>query len=738
MKTMLLAGAALLIAITVRASEWAMPLDPPLRITGTFGEPRSAHLHTGLDLSTEVRIGKPVYAVASGSVVRMRAKAAGYGRALYLQTDRGELAVYGHLDRFAPALERLLRERQRAQGEFEIDLTLPEGAFRFAAGERIAFSGATGSGPPHLHFELRHGDAPVNPLLEGVVAPDRVAPRLGPFRLRALGPGGWVAGTDGAQFSPEFASRIHVWGPVGIEVGVLDRCGTTTSRLAPARIRLTLDGERIFALAFEELDFERGSDVWRIYGREDPDTRRWIYRMYAWPAGAEPLLAQETVSDGVIDFGRDAGPGLHELCLEAEDAAGRISEAAWQVEARPPLIPIDWRARQETAGNWLLGLRLAEPIDAQRLPLRLGGEGEWLPLGAGWFTCHVHLKADSSYAVRDAAGRLITPPIRPGGSAERDIRAEARLEEGALWVTISADPPLPGIPRAALRIEGRGEEVPLRPRGRTGDGRWGFALGVPGFTGRVAGVRVWVGLEPGSWEAPLDGYAVLDDASLSSGWDGVTLAPEAGALASATLVRIGRIAPGDSLWSAWIGADGRVQMEERAGPRAVAPLVTIEPAWWAIAHPLWVGLTPETMATSIDKCGLYRRDEDGEWSWQGGEEGPGGWGARTDRFGTFGMLEDLDPPRVTGTEPEGDARLRGGPARLLAHVEELGCGFDPRDADIFLDGRMLLAAWDIDEKTLSAEVDPVPSSGEHRWEVRIVDRVGNECRETFRFRVGGR
>src|SRR5437899_3062094 len=34
------------------------PLDPPLRITATFGEFRRAHFHAGTDFSTEHHIGK--------------------------------------------------------------------------------------------------------------------------------------------------------------------------------------------------------------------------------------------------------------------------------------------------------------------------------------------------------------------------------------------------------------------------------------------------------------------------------------------------------------------------------------------------------------------------------------------------------------------------------------------------------------------------------------------------------
>jgi len=109
------------------------PLDGELRITGTFGEPRGGHLHTGLDLSTGGATGWPVRALADGWVVRLRAGATGYGRALYLETHAGEIIVYGHLSSFAPGPETYLREAQRH----------PEGRRRKARPLRMAAADAS-------------------------------------------------------------------------------------------------------------------------------------------------------------------------------------------------------------------------------------------------------------------------------------------------------------------------------------------------------------------------------------------------------------------------------------------------------------------------------------------------------------------------------------------------------------------------------------------------------------------
>src|SRR5262249_31609266 len=52
------------------------------------------------------------------------------------------------------------------------------GRFRFAQGARVAWSGQSGAGPPHLHVEVRHGDMAINPLIAGLAVADTVPPRL--------------------------------------------------------------------------------------------------------------------------------------------------------------------------------------------------------------------------------------------------------------------------------------------------------------------------------------------------------------------------------------------------------------------------------------------------------------------------------------------------------------------------------------------------------------------------------
>ena len=72
------------------------PLSIPLQFSGNFGEIRTGHFHTGMDIRTEGREGIPVLAAQDGAISRIKVSDRGYGLALYL--DGGGLTtVYGHL-----------------------------------------------------------------------------------------------------------------------------------------------------------------------------------------------------------------------------------------------------------------------------------------------------------------------------------------------------------------------------------------------------------------------------------------------------------------------------------------------------------------------------------------------------------------------------------------------------------------------------------------------------------------
>ena len=155
------------------------PVDIPILLAGNFGECRPGHFHSGLDIKTQGRENMPVRAAAEGYVSRIKTDKGGFGHALYITHPNGYTTLYAHLNDFAPAMQKYLKQQQYEKKRWDVDMTLPPTKFPVKKGEQIAWSGNTGgSSAPHLHFEIRDTktEHPLNPQLFGLKVVDTIAP----------------------------------------------------------------------------------------------------------------------------------------------------------------------------------------------------------------------------------------------------------------------------------------------------------------------------------------------------------------------------------------------------------------------------------------------------------------------------------------------------------------------------------------------------------------------------------
>ena len=119
------------VAIAEAARPDAVPPVAGARLTSGFGS-RWGTVHAGIDLTAPMRT--PEYAAMDGIVLEA-GPASGYGLAVYVQHDSGDVTVYGHMDEILVTPGQVVR-----------------------AGDTIALLGNRGqSTGPHLHFEVRLG-----------------------------------------------------------------------------------------------------------------------------------------------------------------------------------------------------------------------------------------------------------------------------------------------------------------------------------------------------------------------------------------------------------------------------------------------------------------------------------------------------------------------------------------------------------------------------------------------------
>ncbi|NLP11352.1 M23 family metallopeptidase, partial [bacterium] len=168
---------ALLLIQPAGGQDYLWPTDAGRVLTSSFAESRENRFHAGIDVKTWGRTGYKVFAVRSGYLSRIQVSPFGYGRVLYQTLDTGETAVYGHLSQFAPAVQEVVERKQEARGRYSITLFPDQDQFPVKKGDLIGYTGESGVGHPHLHFELRDkASRPINPFARGYVVHDKAAP----------------------------------------------------------------------------------------------------------------------------------------------------------------------------------------------------------------------------------------------------------------------------------------------------------------------------------------------------------------------------------------------------------------------------------------------------------------------------------------------------------------------------------------------------------------------------------
>jgi len=310
------------------------PLDPFPGLTSGFGEYRAGgRFHAGLDYTTGERTGRPVRAVADGWVERVRSSGVGYGLSLYQRLPDGRTAVYAHLDRFAPALAAYVAARQDSSGQYEQDLWPKAGQIRFRRGDIVAWTGQTGVGPPHLHFEIRRGDMNLNPMRFGLTVPDRTPPSIAAVVVTPAEPGGRVAGSyapwRGTFGRADTLAGPVVRGPFRLALDTYDRVGTRSNRLATWRLVARLDGAVAFEAVLDSVAWEDMAISDRVFDLEatlagDTDRRR--------------LEAIPGDRSGVVRRGPpvwNPEPGRHTFVFEARDEAGNVTRRALALRVVP-------------------------------------------------------------------------------------------------------------------------------------------------------------------------------------------------------------------------------------------------------------------------------------------------------------------------------------------------------------------------------------------------------------------
>ncbi len=318
------------------------PVDAnPMRLTGTFGELRSDHFHSGIDIDSKTGgVGQPVFAAADGFVDRIRVQASGYGNVVYIKHPNGYTTVYAHLDRFSSELQKFVREMQYKRERFEVDLHPSDGQFKVKKGQEIGKLGNSGgSTGPHLHFEIRQSgtDRALNPLLFGLPVPDKTPPEIRDMKLYLLNDKREVmAGKpfplqrrkDGTAGVAGDTVSIGAW-RVGFGVKAFDKQTGQRNDNGVYAISLYADGELAYQYRMDELDFD---ETRFLNAHVDFAARKrygaWFHRCFILP-GDRLSNYTRTEALGAVTLSKDKPV---KITLKVLDAAGNTSSVHFWVK----------------------------------------------------------------------------------------------------------------------------------------------------------------------------------------------------------------------------------------------------------------------------------------------------------------------------------------------------------------------------------------------------------------------
>lgn len=242
------------------------PLDIPLILAGTFGELRSNHFHSGIDIKTQQREGLPVYAIESASITRIKISHWGYGKAIYITHPNGYTSVYAHLQKFSPKIEAYIKKIQYKKQSYEVEAFPDYGELKVDKGELIAYSGNTGgSSGPHLHFEIRSSvsSKPINPLLYGYDIRDATDPTLLNLFAYPLSENAQI-NTTGNRTQINFtrqkdgsflADKVYASGTIGIGFNGYDRQDMAANKNGVYAVQQLVNGKLYSDFDFETFSF---------------------------------------------------------------------------------------------------------------------------------------------------------------------------------------------------------------------------------------------------------------------------------------------------------------------------------------------------------------------------------------------------------------------------------------------------------------------------------------------------
>ncbi|NCC18249.1 MAG: M23 family metallopeptidase [Bacteroidia bacterium] len=245
---------------------FSSPVKIPITLSGSFGELRPNHFHSGIDIKIGGEEGEKVYSPFDGEVSRIKIQAYGGGKNLYIQHTNGYTTVYMHLQKFSYKIEKYVRNYQYEKQTYEFDINIPKGKLRIEKGELIAYAGNSGSSSgPHLHYEIRDTKTEniINPLYFGLEVADTTAPYISSILISPEGEYSRIEGMREKQIFDNIRDfdTIRVTNKISLGIKAFDQENDLSSKNGAYIYSVKVNDKAFWDFQIDEFSFSNSKYI---------------------------------------------------------------------------------------------------------------------------------------------------------------------------------------------------------------------------------------------------------------------------------------------------------------------------------------------------------------------------------------------------------------------------------------------------------------------------------------------
>lgn len=350
---------------------YTWPTDASHAITSSFCEFRPRHYHAALDIKTWQQSGYKIFAIDDGYVYRLRVSANGYGKAIYLKLKDGNFVVYAHLSGFNKPLQRYSDSLRLTTRRLILDTYLKPGQFPVKKGDFLGYTGETGIGVPHLHFEMRdRHERPINPLqfFQDRVT-DTIAPRV---RMLALIP---QSASTYINFLPDtlimsvpqqetvhLSSPLYLTGKAYLALRTYDLANGASNHFDFYRAEMFVNDSLVYEVQYDRFSYEetrlieldKNFSLWR-------KGKKIFHNFYRHPANSLPFYNQCPPGAGLLS-GKILREGENRVRIRIFDYARNVCELTIPLVYHRK-IPLQTYNIAPSNGDLLVGIKSPLPLE---------------------------------------------------------------------------------------------------------------------------------------------------------------------------------------------------------------------------------------------------------------------------------------------------------------------------------------------------------------------------------------